>query len=68
MNADGEMEQRDIVKEDVTIDLPGSTTHTGAIYVSHFGPMLAPLFFLENRLIAQGVLNNIEKPSKSRLH
>jgi acyl-homoserine-lactone acylase len=44
MNADGEMEQRDIVKEEITIDLPGGTTHTGAIYVSHFGPMLAANF------------------------
>jgi acyl-homoserine-lactone acylase len=42
--AAGEMEQRDIIKEDITIDLPGGGTHTGSIYSSHFGPMLAANF------------------------
>lgn len=43
-NADGVLEQRDIIKEDITIDLPGGATHTGAIYSSHFGPMIAAQF------------------------
>jgi len=44
LNEAGEMEERDITKVDVTIDLPGGTTHTGSIYESHFGPMLAAQF------------------------
>ncbi|MFT4654289.1 MAG: acyl-homoserine-lactone acylase [Patiriisocius sp.] len=43
-NEAGEVEQRDITKEDITIDLPGGATHTGTIYSSHFGPMLAANF------------------------
>jgi acyl-homoserine-lactone acylase len=43
-NMAGEVEQRDITKEDITIDLSGGGTHTGAIYSSHFGPMLAANF------------------------
>lgn len=56
MNADGEMEQRDIVKEDITIDLPDGTTFTGAIYVSHFGPMLAAQF-INGALPSWGTFN-----------
>jgi len=40
-NVDGEIEQRDIDKVDVTIQLPGDQTQTGSVYVSHFGPMIA---------------------------
>lgn len=40
-NADGSEEQRDIVREPVTVQLPGGATHEGAIYTSHLGPMLA---------------------------
>jgi len=43
-NADGEIEQRDIIREEVTIDLPDGQSHTGTIYTSHFGPMLAANF------------------------
>lgn len=40
-NAEGEMEERDIEKVDVTIQLPGGETRNGSVYLSHFGPMLA---------------------------
>ncbi|HDZ57724.1 MAG TPA: peptidase S45 [Pseudomonas xinjiangensis] len=40
-NANGEIEQRDIERVDVTVQLPGGATQEGAIYLSHFGPMIA---------------------------
>jgi len=40
-NAQGVTEQRDIQREDVTIQLPEGATKSGTIYTSHFGPMLA---------------------------
>lgn len=38
---DGKYEQRDIQKDEVTIQLPDGKTATKAIYSSHFGPMVA---------------------------
>ncbi|WP_299083955.1 penicillin acylase family protein [uncultured Paraglaciecola sp.] len=40
-NAEGEMEQRDIEKHEVSVALPDGSSHQGAIYTSHYGPMLA---------------------------
>jgi acyl-homoserine-lactone acylase len=40
-NSEGIVEQRDIEKVDVTIQLPGDQALTRPIYTSHFGPMLA---------------------------
>ena len=40
-NANGVIEQRDIRKDDVTIQLPNNKTFTQPVYSSHFGPMLA---------------------------
>ncbi|MBD3649574.1 MAG: penicillin acylase family protein, partial [Pseudomonadales bacterium] len=40
-NEAGEVEQRGIRSEDVTIRLPGDRTADGTIYSSHFGPLLA---------------------------
>ncbi|AMN68637.1 penicillin acylase family protein [Psychrobacter sp. P11G5] len=40
-NSDGSVEQRDIEKVDVTIQLPNNETLVQPIYLSHFGPMLA---------------------------
>lgn len=40
-NADGEMEERDIERVDVTIPLPDGATKAGTVYTSHFGPMVA---------------------------
>ncbi|MBT1449445.1 penicillin acylase family protein [Glaciecola sp. XM2] len=55
-NADGEVEERDITREEITIDLPGGATHTGAIYNSHFGPMLAAQF-INGALPSWGTFN-----------
>jgi acyl-homoserine-lactone acylase len=55
-NADGEMEQRDITKVDINIDLPGGETTSGAIHLSHFGPMLAAQF-VNGALPAWGTFN-----------
>lgn len=40
-NSDGVVEQREIRKDDVTIQLPDDQTIVQAVYSSHFGPMLA---------------------------
>lgn len=40
-DAQGNEEQRDIVREPVTVQLPEGGTHEAAIYTSHLGPMLA---------------------------
>lgn len=40
-NDEGTIEQRDIEKVDVTIQLPGDQTRTGTVYLSHYGPMIA---------------------------
>lgn len=40
-NGNGVVEQRDIRKDDVTIQLPDNKTLTQPVYSSHFGPMLA---------------------------
>lgn len=56
LNEAGEMEQRDIAKVDISIDLPGGGTHLGAIYLSHFGPMLAANF-VNGALPAWGTFN-----------
>jgi acyl-homoserine-lactone acylase len=55
-NAQGTMEQRDIEKIDVTIDLPEGATFTGSIYNSHYGPMLAAQF-VNSALPAWGTFN-----------
>ncbi|MFQ3237593.1 MAG: acyl-homoserine-lactone acylase [Paraglaciecola sp.] len=54
--SDGEMEQRDITKVDIDIALPDGGSHTGAIYLSHFGPMLAAQF-INGALPAWGTFN-----------
>ena len=40
-NSAGVVEQRDIKKDDVTIQLPDNKTLVRSIYSSHFGPMIA---------------------------
>lgn len=40
-NSDGVVEQRDIRKDEVTIQLPDDQTLVQPVYSSHFGPMLA---------------------------
>ncbi|SDS56970.1 acyl-homoserine-lactone acylase [Halopseudomonas xinjiangensis] len=40
-NADGQLEQRDIERVDVSVQLADGNTHQGSVYLSHFGPMLA---------------------------
>ncbi|OFA32503.1 peptidase S45 [Glaciecola punicea] len=56
LNEAGETEQRDISKVEVSIDLPGGAAHTGAVYLSHFGPMLAANF-VNGALPAWGTFN-----------
>jgi acyl-homoserine-lactone acylase len=55
-NSAGEIEQRDITKVDISIDLPAGGTYTGAIYLSHFGPMLAAQF-INGALPSWGTFN-----------
>ena len=40
-NSEGVVEQRDIKKDDVTIQLPNNKTLVRSVYSSHFGPMIA---------------------------
>ena len=40
-NSDGVVEQRDIRKDEVTVQLPDDQTVVQTVYSSHFGPMLA---------------------------
>ena len=40
-NSDGVIEQRDIRKDEVTVQLPDDQTVVQTVYSSHFGPMLA---------------------------
>ena len=40
-NANGQMEQRDIERVAVSVQLADGSTQSGSVYVSHYGPMLA---------------------------
>ncbi|WP_223651454.1 penicillin acylase family protein [Halopseudomonas nanhaiensis] len=39
--ADGQLEQRDIERVDVSIQLANGSTQQGSVYLSHYGPMIA---------------------------
>jgi acyl-homoserine-lactone acylase len=55
-NDNGEIEERDITKVDITIPLPDGGSYTGTIYTSHFGPMLA-VNFVNGNLPPWGTFN-----------